>query len=179
MTDVTESRINIQEEEVNFRAAVSEGTFKRIGSSINFINLRQYDSHAFNLNGSYVLGVGSTGLDGLFTFLFDVELTGFSYGIGNPGSSSSTIVDIHRITGGDTDAGSIFTTRPEVASTAGSGTVTIYREVDSTTLALPTGHTLAVLNTTLFDAGDALRFDLDQAMSEAEDFFFRIFFRPR
>ena len=179
MTDVTESRINIQEEEVNFRAAVSEGTFKRIGSSINFINLRQYDSHAFNLNGDYVLGVGSTGLDGLFSFLFDVELTGFSYGIGSAGASSSTIVDIHRITGGDTDAGSIFSTRPEIDSTAGDGTITIYRQTDSTTLALPTGHTLGVLSTTEFNAGDALRFDLDQAMTESQDFFLRIFFRPR
>ena len=113
MADVTPARENIQIEETRYRSSVSEATFTKVGGSVNFINNRQYDSHSFNLNGQIGLFSTVVGPDGVFNFLFDAEIVGFSYHIGSTtGSSSSVIVDIHRLTGGDTDAGSIFFNSP-------------------------------------------------------------------
>lgn len=179
MSNLTEARKDIELEDVAFRSSISEAVGNKIGASINFINRRQYDKHSWNLNGSYALGVGSTGPDGVFTFLFDVEVVGFSYYAGTIGNTGQTIVDIHWISSGTTDEGTIFTTRPEVDTTASNNTITTRDVLNSTTLSNPTGHTLAVLNKTEFDAGDTLRLDLDDAMTGANNFQFTIFFRPR
>lgn len=152
---------------------------QRVGAVTNFINARQYDSHAFNLNGPINLFFDLVGTDGSFVFLFDAEITGFSYQIGDTtGGSGNLIVDVHRITGGTTDVGTIFSTKPQINSTAANGSYTAYRQLDSTTLANPAGHTLAVLSTTQVDAGDALRLDLDQK-AVMRNFSLNIHFRPR
>lgn len=184
MAEITPAKQNIFEEETQFRSSVNESVQQKIGGSINFINTRQYDKHEWNLNGNYPLGVGSTGLDGVFPFLFDVELTGFWYYAGDIGSSGTTTIDVHRITGGDTDAGSIFTALPSVDTTAADGSITIYNAITSSFLSNPTGHSSAAIDTgesnpLHLNSGDALRLDLDTAMLSANNFQFGIFFRPR
>lgn len=179
MVAITDSRNIIQQEEMRYRAAVSENTMTRIGATANFISNRQYDSHSYHLNGPISLFPVAAGPDGVFVFLFDAEITGFSYYIGETGASGSIIVDVHRITSGGTDSGTIFSTRPEIASSAANGSLTTRREVDSTTLTNPTGHTLAVLSTTQVNAGDALRLDLDQTGSGFRNFQLSIQYRPR
>ena len=175
MANLQEARELVQSEEVQFRSAISEQLLSKIGANQNHIFLRQYDKHSWNLNGPYHLGVGSSGLDGVFPFLFDVEITGFWYYADTIGDGTTTI-DIHWLNAGD--QGSIFSTHPSVDATASDQSVTIYRQTDSTTLSNPTGHTLAVLSKTQFSAGDSLRLDLDAAMTGASDFQFGIFFRP-
>lgn len=178
MADVTPARVNVQDEETDFRSALSEALFKKVGGSINFINDKQYDKHAWNLNGPYALGVGSM-VDGIFPFLFDVELTGFWYYIDDVGTGTTTI-DIHKLSsGGTSDDGTIFSVLPSVNGTAANGTYTLYDQVNSTTIANPTGHTLAVLSTINFDAGEALRLDLDAAQTDSNNFQMGIMFRPR
>lgn len=180
MVDVVPARSNIQQEETRFRASVSESMFTRVAGSINLINDQQYDTHSWHLNGQIGLFPVAPGPDGIFSFLFDVEVTGFTYRIGDTtGASSSIIVDLHRLTGGDTDAGSIFSTLPEISSAAASDTYTTYREIDATALSNPTGHTLAVLSTVNLNAGDALRLDLDQRGTGFQNFQFSINYRPR
>lgn len=179
MADISPARSNILTEETQYRAAVSEALLTKTGASINFINLKQYDQRSFQLNGSYALGVGQLGADQIIPLLFDCEIVGFSYWNGGTGTSGSSIFDIHRLTGGDTDAGTIFSTKPEFDSTAANNTYTVRDVLNSTTVALPTGHTLAVLSTTQFDAGDALRLDIDAAMPGASNAGVYIFIRPR
>lgn len=179
MSNLAESRQDIELEDVAYRASVSEAVANKIGTSINFINRRQCDQHAWHLNGDYALGAGSTGTDGIFVFLFDAEIVGFSYYNQETGTSGSTTVDVHWLSGGGTDEGSIFSTLPDVDSTASNGTYTVYDQINSTTLSNPTGHTLAVLSKTDFVAGDALRLDLDSAMSGADTFQLIIHYRPR
>ena len=179
MAIVTPARKNIEINDVAFRSSISEAVGNKISAFINFINSFQYDKHSWNLNGPYSLGVGSTGTDGVFTFLFNVEVVGFSYYAGVIGNSGTTTVDVHWISGGDTDEGTIFTTKPSVTTTASDDTITTRDVLNSATLSNPTGHTLAVLNKTDFDAGDTLRLDLDDAMTGANNFQFTIFFRPR
>lgn len=179
MAELTPARNNVFEEEVRFRAPVSESTFTRFGQAVNFINTRQYDTHSWHLNGPINLFTETLGPDGVFNFIYDAEIVGFNYYIGNTnGAQQSLIVDVHRLTGGDTDAGSIFSTRPEIQTSAASDTYTSYRTIDSTTLALPTGHVLAVLSTTEVNAGDSLRLDLDQK-SAMRQFQFGLMYRPR
>jgi hypothetical protein len=181
MSNLVEARQDIELEEARFRGGVSEAFATKIGQSLNFVNRRQYDKHSWNLNGPYKTGQGSTGVDGIFTFLFDAEIVGFYYFSGNVISPSGyTEVDLHWYdvaTGAD--QGTIFSTKPRVDSTAANNSYTVRDVLNSTTLKNPTGHTLAVLNKTQFDAGDALRLDLDSAMSGANNFQFSIFFRPR
>ena len=184
MTDIADAKAPIQEEETQFRSALSEQLFQKVGGAINFINNRQYDKHEWNLNGNYSLGVGSSGLDGVFPFLVNVELTGFWYYADQVGSAGTTTIDVHRITGGGTDAGSIFTTLPSVDTTASSGSITVYNAVTSNFYSNPTGHSAAAIDTgetnpLYLNAGDALRLDLDSVMLEANNFQFGIFFRPR
>jgi len=179
MTDVTEARIIIQEEETSFRSALSEAMFFRVAATLNLISKRQYDTHSFNLNGVYSMGVGSTGTDGIFTFLFDAEIVGFSYYNGTTGVSGTTTVDVHWLSGGTTDNGTIFSTKPAVDSTASNETYTSRNVADSITNSLPTGHTLAVLSKTQFDAGDSLRLDLDATMAAPNNFQFSVQYRPR
>jgi len=47
MSDATPLRINLQDEEVKYRASVSEATLSRVASSVNFINYYQYKHFEF------------------------------------------------------------------------------------------------------------------------------------
>jgi len=179
MADLADQRSNIDEFEVDFRSPVSERTFSKIGSSINHINNRKFEKHTFNLNGPINLFLVTPGVDGVFTFLFDAEITGYSqYIASTTGAGSSLILDVHRLTGGTTDSGSIFSSRPQIATTAANQSYSVFRAVDSTILAQPTGHSLGVLSTTNVDEGDALRFDLDQ-FSAMRNYSMNIFYRAR
>lgn len=179
MSNLAESRQDLELEDVAYRASVSEAVANKIGTSINFINRRQCDQHAWHLNGDYTLGAGSVGTDGIFVFLFDAEIIGFSYYNQETGASGTTEVDVHWLSGGDTDEGSIFSTLPSVDSTAANGTYTLYDQLNTNTISNPTGHTLAVLSKTDFVSGDALRLDLDTVMSGANGFQLIIHYRPR
>jgi hypothetical protein len=178
MADLPEARKIIQIEAVQQRGSLSESLFQDIGANQNFHALKQYDKHSWNLNGPFALGIGSSGLDGVFPFLFDVEITGFWYYADRIGVGTTTIdIDWYDSTGANN--GSIFSTLPSVDGTASDSSFTTYRQTDSTTLSNPTGHALAVLSKTTFDAGDVLKLTLTAAQTGASDFQFGIFFRPR
>jgi len=179
MSNLTETRQDIELEDVAYRASVSEAVANKLGSSVNFINRRQYDTHSWHINGDYSTGTGSVGLDGIFPFLFDVEIVGFSYYAGNVGISGTTSIDVHWLNAGGSDNGTIFSTKPSISSVAAPGEYTLYNQLTSTIISNPTGHTLAVLSKTTFNSGDALRLDLDSTMSEANNFQFSIQYRPR
>ena len=178
MSDLPAARKIVQLEAVQQRGSLSENLFQDVAANQNFHALYQYDKHSWNLNGPFHLGVGSSGLDGVFPFLFDVEITGFWYYADTIGDGTTTI-DIDWYDSAGVDQGSIFSTLPSVDGTASDSSFTTYRQVDSTTLSNPTGHTLAVLSKTQFDAGDVLKLTLTAAQTGASDFQFGIFFRPR
>ena len=178
MAAVNDSRNIIQIEDVQFRSSVSEAVGTKLAGTLNFISNRQNDKHSWHLNGPYRLGVGSTGTDGVFPCLFNMAITGFSYYSGESGTSGTTTVDVHLLDGDGVDSGSIFITKPSVDSTSLDNSTTVYDVLNSTAVTSPVGHTLAVLNQTVFNAGDVLRLDLDGGMVGGSDFQFIIFFRP-
>lgn len=181
MTAIADARpeFGIQEEETRFRAPTSESMFTRVGGAINHIMNRQMDSHAWHLNGEYQKFGTATGPDGVMPILFDMEIVGYIMYSGEAGASGTTIIDIHRLTGGATDAGTIFTTRPQLSTAALSGTYSFIDTVTPADLALPTGHTKAVFNSLLVDRGEALRLDLDSSMIGGMNLNFQLLFRPR
>lgn len=158
MTDISPARSNIQIEEVRYRAAVSEGTFTRIGSSINHINTFQYDTKSFFLNGDYAISVaiGSTiGVDGLYVIPFNCEV--FQVAMFNlvAGSSGTTTLDVKRATASGGAFTTIFSTTPKIQSTAGNNAYI-------RTGGAGVGLTAPILTTTPFQlsAGHALRLDI-------------------
>lgn len=184
MAEITPTKQNIFTEETQFRSSVNESVQQKIGGSINFINSFQYIDKSWELNGNYPLGVGSSGVDGVFPFLFNVELTGFWYYTSDVGTSGTTTVDLHRITGGSTDVGSIFTTLPSIDSTASDGSTTVFNAIDNVFLSNPVGHSSAVIDTGesnpyYLNQGDLLRLDLDTSMQSGNNFQFGIYYRPR
>lgn len=178
MVDVSKARRNVQQEEVKYRSSVSESTFTKMGASLNFINDNQYDSHGFYLNGGYTKAAGVDGLDGNFICMFDMEIIGISFFNTVAGSSGTTEIDLSWLDGSESVQGSIFSTLPAIDSTAGNNAYGAINIIDATN-STGTGITLPVLSKTEFNQFDAIRFDITQAMSGAENCGINIHFRPR
>lgn len=180
MADITPRRINIQQEEVKYRAAVSEATLSRVGASTNFINEKQYDSRGFFLNGPYGNSAGSTGVDGAWGILFDIDIVGIMMFNLVAGSSGTTTLDIRRWTATNTGNTSIFSTKPSITFSAPNNTYLFLDIANSTTLEDPVlGRTMPVLSTTQLNAGDMLTMNIDAAMTGAENCGILIYYRPR
>lgn len=179
MSNLPEERLDIEAEEVQFRATVGQSLFTRVGQSVNFINRRQYDTKDWNFNGRYALGVGVQGADGFFPILRDMEIIGVSMYNRRSGTSGTTEVDITWLNGPGSNQGSIFSTTPKLDSTSPNDAYLIRDVLNSTDIQLPTGGTSPVLSKTNFNAGDALLVEISQAMSDAEDLTIIIQFRPR
>jgi hypothetical protein len=180
MTDITAQRILIQEEETDYKSAVSEALLTRVGATTNFIATRQYDTKQFELNGLYRKGVGVTGSDGVFPILFDMEIIAISMWNRVNGTSGTTTLDLDWLSGSGTVVGSIFSTRPAFNTNVGNNAYMIRDVLSGVTVTAPaSGATIPVLSKTQFDAGDAIRLTIDGAMVGAEDAALYIHFRPR
>lgn len=181
MADATPRRINIQSEEVRYRSAVSESTMTRVGQSINFINLKQYDSRGFFQNGPYFTGGVQAGVDGAWPVLFDVEIIGVSMFNLVAGTSGTTTLDVRRFTASNTPAGgaSIFSVKPSITSAAGNNAFVFYDFLNSVVLENPTGTTLPVLSVTNLNAGDMLTLNIDSAQPLAQNCGLVLYYRPR
>jgi hypothetical protein len=179
MVDVADLKKNIQVESVQYRSSISESTGFALAGSINFINNRQYDTHQFNFNGRYSLGVSVLGADGVFPILFNMEIVGFSMFTRKSGTSGTTEIDLQWFDGANSNQGSIFTTKPSIDSTSSDNSYLIKNILTNTDVILPTGATSPVFSKTEFDAGDAVLCRIDSAMSDAEGLHVLVHFRPR
>lgn len=177
-TDITPQRRNVVEQEVDFKSGIAERTWFKIGGAINFVNTKQFDTHTFFLNGEYFKAGGLTGLEGLYVLQNDIEIVGVSVGNLVAGSTGTTTLDVHLIDGGGTDQGSIFSTKPSITTAAGNNAYAAENYLDALSQ-VTAGITLPVIPVKDFDRFDAFRFDVDSAMSVAENCFFSIHFRPR
>lgn len=179
MSNLVEARSDIEREEAAFRSSVSAALATKLGQSINFINRRQFDSHAFNFNGRYALGVGVLGSDCMFPCLFNMEILGVSFFNRKAGTSGTTEFDVERYTAANTSAGSIFGTTPKITNTASDFTWGIYDKLNDTTVKTATGVTIPTVTTVNLNAGDILVCKIVSAMSDAEDCSILIHYRPR
>lgn len=174
MSNITESRKYIQNEETAPQAAVSESTMTRVGAAINFINTYQNKEWFFGPLGPYgdfampIIDKGSTE-----DFHENAEIINVRCTIGDPGSSGTNEIDLEWSADGVSWA-SIFSTTPKCDNTAAIGDVFDSEAIVPT----PTGCTPAVLSKTTFDTGDRLRCKMVSAGTGAETFNVAVIFRP-
>jgi hypothetical protein len=179
MADISDAKSNIAVEDVQFKASVSEAVGNKIGGSINFINNRQADQHSWNLNGDFSVVAASEVGDGVFICQEDMELVGYALYIGTNGSTGSSITcDLHWISSDGTDNGTIFSTKPAIATSAADGSFT-HSNIRAAASEVPTGHTEGTFSKTEFARHDGIRFDLDSSTGGAQNLQLIIFFRPR
>lgn len=183
MADITPQRIILQEEEVQYRGSVSEATLFRFGSAANFVNLRQYDSRGFFINGPYNAVAGAqTGVDGAWGILFDVEIVGVMMFNLVAGSSGSTTLDIRLFTATNTGNTSIFSTKPSIASSTGNNAYVFRDFLNATNLENPAGTTVPVLtggSTFNLNAGDMLTMNVDAKQVGGQNCGILLYYRPR
>lgn len=185
MTDVARLRQNIQIEETQYGAGVSEFTLQKLGGAVNFINDRQVMQFHFgvarattNLNTPRYSFITTpfVNFGGPETFPYDSEVVAVSAYHGTTGSSGTSEIDIEWAAEGDDTWASIFSTTPKVASTADDE---VYFDTLGNT-ATPTGCTAPVISKTEFDAGDKLRCTIESVMAgNPNGFLVTIYFRPR
>lgn len=112
----------IQEEECQFKAAVGEYTQRRMGSNLNFIHDYHIFEHAFKMNGPVGAFAGRLGVDGLFVFPYDAEITDVIIYRETPGSSGAFEADILRSNFPNSGFSTIFSQRPIITSGAAAYT---------------------------------------------------------
>src|SRR6056297_2236032 len=169
MSDVTPARNNIKIQDVAFRSALSESVGSKIAGAINFLNTKDYQTHSFNFNGAYSLGVGVVGADGIFPILFDMEIVGLTMFNRKSGTTGTTELDVEWLNGTNSNQGSIFSTTPKMTSSTSDFSYLIRDELNGSNVELPTGATAPVFSKTHFEAGDALFCEIVSAMTGAED----------
>lgn len=121
MSDIPAANVsNIQEEEVQFSAAVSEYFGRRAGQLLNFIKQYHVFDHTFKMNFSIGAMSGRTGIDGFFVFPYDVEIIDAVIYKESPGSSGQMQLDVLLAPFGSSTFTSIFSTTPIITAAAGS-----------------------------------------------------------
>lgn len=183
MSDVTERRTNIQNEEIKYKAAVSEYTWRKIAAAINFINNKQYRVFEFGFlkaisavgTPTYRVFTAPMVISDVEPFPSDSEIVGIALQHGSSGSSGTTELDIEWTSDNGSSWASIFSTTPKVASTAPSDAQ--FDTFGNATT--PTGCTVPVLSKTTFAAGDILRCKaLGLQAGNPNGFLIRIYYRP-
>ena len=190
--DITMSKSNIDQNEVKYGAAMSEATFTKIGGAINFINGSHSYRHTWNLNGRYSNVSSGDVLDGLFVFMSDVEVVGFSMSTAIRGTVSVDILKLDNPA--DTVGATIFKTdetnegRPKLHDDDGNLSYLGMSLIDSSGDAQSTvvssskdsNAVLPVFSTTEFGQFEAIYLQVYGTPSgDGEDLSVNIYFRPR
>ena len=132
MADIPSSRNVIQQEEVRYKASVSEATLTRIGASLNFVMDKIYTPLEFDWSGYYKVTSISDGMNGRRYFKDTVDI--YYYVLTNDVAGSSGTSSINFEVYDDTGAllGDLFSVAPSISSGAGAGAV-IGRDVENAT----------------------------------------------
>lgn len=183
MSDIIPERINIQNEESAYRAAVSEATMTRVGASINHINYFQNKFFEFGFikaiansgNPTYNQFIAPLVISNFEEFEFGSKIIGVECQHNTSGSSGTTELDIHWSTQNSGSWASIFSTTPKVTSSAPSDAQ--FDTFGNATT--PTGCTVPVLSKSTFDAGDRIRCRCVTTQSGTPNgFLLKLIYRP-
>lgn len=182
MADVTPAKNNLQQEEVDFKSALSEQLMTKIAGSVNFINDKQMCVYDFKFFGKFKsLGLGG-GEDGAMIAPFDLEICAIAFRLRDCGSVGTTTVDLHKISSAGADSGSIFTDKIIVShdetNERGFYTNFISSTSNAVTQAGSQMPTMTSGNREIA-AGESIRLDIDGNATNAQDLIVTIFYRPR
>lgn len=175
MTDISDQFNIIQQEETDYRSALSESMFTRLGGMNNALRNRLNQIYRFVFLGTIRPIVG--GEDGTFTDIWPFEIVGVSGYIRDAGSSGTTSIDIHLVTGAG-DQGSILASPITIANSTVNGS-RFYKNLIDATSAIPAGITVPTVSTVNFAAGDTLRTDIDAKADGAQDLVLQLHYRAR
>lgn len=174
---VTPAREILYVGDVAYERANSEAIMSRFAATNNFVSKFQTDYVSFFLNGSYSAAAGLYGYDGAYTAFTKMEIVGVSFWNAISGTSGTTAFDIKYIDPSGTDQGSIFSTKPSITSSSSNATRG-FRNLETGNDFTMTGVTLPVLNTSVFNEGSTLYFELSSAMNEAQNCAITLNIRP-
>lgn len=171
---ITGLRKYIFQEEVKYKAGISEITATKIGSAINFINEKQHSEKQFFINGAYGNLTPKLGVDGLVIFEFDAEIFNVYMFNNGVGSSGTTELDLKKSANPGDAFASIFSTTPKVTSAAAAyARIGVGGVLTGCTAPIFVGGVSAQVT-----AGTALRFDLISAMPGAVTTGLLVHYRP-
>lgn len=174
-TKLTPTRHDFYQEEVDYRSALSEALFTKMGQNQQFITEKQLLHHELKFLGAYHPISG--GEDGVLLPIFNYEVVGLSFRNRISGDLNETEIDIHKINSNGTDAGSILSSTAKInhADTDQFGHFT--NLLDGTSNIGPSSQ-LPVFTSTTFSAGEALRIDIVANADNSEDLVVCIWYRP-
>lgn len=178
MAIIPDGRDLVYEEEVARNAGVTEATLKKLGAISNFLNRKFLERDDFKANGSYRVGVGSVGLDGILVFPENSEIVKVSLSNQRKGISGVTEFDITWFSAPGVSEGSIFSTKPSFDTTAPDDAYMMTEVIDVIDEITVVGGTNPRLSKTTFLKGEAIRCDLVSGMSAGEDAQISVFYRP-
>ena len=180
MADVTPAKNNLQQEEVDFKSALSEQLMTKIAGSVNFINDKQMCVYDFKFFGKFKTIAG--GEDGAMIAPFDLEICAIAFRLRDCGSVGNTTVDLHKLSAAGADSGTIFTDKIIIAhdetNERGFYTNFISSTSNAVTQAASQMPTMTSGNREIA-AGESIRLDIDGNATDAQDLIVTIFYRPR
>ena len=192
MANITPVRRNVQQEEVQYKSAVSEATFSKLGASLNFINYYQYKHYEFGFikaiansgNPTYNTFTPPLVISDLEAFPTNSEIVAITLQHNTSGSSGTSELDIQWSTQNSGTWASIFSTTPKATSAAPTVAQwdSVYSDATltwSSVATTPAGCTVPVFLKTTFNAGDRLRCRaVTNQAGTPNGFTMRIYYRP-
>lgn len=183
MPIVPPARNNLFVEEIDYKSAVSEALMARFAGQTNFLNQRHFYQKQFFLNGFYEGAVGFDAVDGMEFFPFNAEIFDVCVFNIEKGLSGTTELDIKIRTSSGGAATSIFSTRPEIFSTAPDFTYFFIGQtnVNWTAPVLNSVITSPIDGKTVYNvnAGSAVQIDVISSMDNARTCGIVLFCRSR
>lgn len=178
MAIITPAPNFIREEEVRYKAAVSEATFTKMGASINYILTKVKDKIEIDLTGYYFISdVSTKGYGGVRYFTNEVEILSYYLSNAQAGLSGSLAInfDVYDETGAL--LGNLFSTAPSINSLAGNNAV-IGRDVENATdINAGPNKVVGVLNYTTFPAGYSIRSKITSIQDKGYNGYFELVVR--
>lgn len=178
MAIITPSPNFIREEEVRYKAAISEATFTRIGASINYIILRSEKSIEVDLSGYYYLSsITQNGFGGMKYFKRESSIT--SYYLSNviTGSAGSLAINFDVFDETGLLLGDLFSVPPSISFAAGNNAL-IGRDVDESQDINPgPNKVVGTLNFLTLPAGYSIKAKLTSVQTNGANAYFELNFR--
>jgi len=177
MSDVVKNRELVQNEETQRNAGVTEQLGKKLGGIANFLMIDGMYRQDYKANGPYGAGIG-TDIDGLVVFPSKVEIVLVIMSNNLAGASGTTEFDLTWYDAPGSPMGSIFSTTPKIDSTASNDAYIVTDIITATDHVTVTGGTNPVATKTTFEAYEAIKCTLVDAMVGATNSQLNVFYRP-
>lgn len=175
MAIITPSPNFIREEEVRYKAAISEATFTKIGASVNYILSRVEKTVGVDLTGYYYLStITQNGYNGLRYFKNAVNIN--SYYLSNVITGSAGSISINFDVFDETGflLGNLFSVAPSISYLAGNNALIGRNVVESVDINPGPNKIVGTLNYTTLPAGYSIKAKISSIQTNGANAFFEL-----